>query len=168
MLAERSRSLLPPNGSIGELQALIRARSSAGSSALFARFASAVRKQVFRPDVSVKEALASVRLAKQKIDKHIERSAGGFNVKLNRGGIREIEFVAQALQLAHGGNDEWLRVAHTLISLGRLADRSLITEQERTELSDAYDSCAPWSIASRWSTDYRRTLFLQLQNSELW
>ena len=121
-----------------ELQALIRARSAAGSSALFARFASAVRGQVFRPDVSVKEALASVRLAKQKIDKHIERSAGGFNVKLNRGGIREIEFVAQALQLAHGGNDEWLRVAHTLISLGRLADRNLITEQERTDLSDAY------------------------------
>jgi len=121
-----------------ELQALIRARASAGSGALFTRFASAVRGQVFRPDVSVSEALASVRLAKQKIDKHFERNANGFNVKLNRGGIREIEFVAQALQLAHGGNDEWLRVPHTLISLGRLADRNLITEQERTELSDAY------------------------------
>ena len=79
-----------------------------------------------------------MRLAKQKIDKHIERNSGGFNVKLNRGGIREIEFIAQALQLAHGGHDEWLRAAHTLISLGRLGERNLITEQERTELSDAY------------------------------
>jgi glutamate-ammonia-ligase adenylyltransferase len=79
-----------------------------------------------------------VRLAKQKIDRHIERSNDGFNVKLQRGGIREIEFIAQALQLAHGGLDEWLRVTHTLISLGRLADRNLITEQERSELSDAY------------------------------
>lgn len=121
-----------------ELQTLIRSRAAAGSAALFTRFAAAVRADVFRPGVSVKEALASVRLAKLKIDKHIERKTNGFNVKLNRGGIREIEFIAQALQLAHGGDDDWLRVAHTLISLGRLADRGLITEQERTELSDAY------------------------------
>ncbi len=126
------------NAQAWELQTLIRARAAGGSASLFARFAKAVQEQVFRKDVSVKEALASVRLAKQKIDKHIERNAGGFNVKLNRGGIREIEFIAQALQLAHGGNDEWLRVAHTLISLGRLGERNLITEQERTELADAY------------------------------
>jgi glutamate-ammonia-ligase adenylyltransferase len=121
-----------------ELQTLIRSRAAAGSALLFSRFAKAVQEHVFRKDTSVREALASVRLAKQKIDKQIERNSGGFNVKLNRGGIREIEFIAQALQLAHGGNDEWLRVAHTLISLGRLGERNLITEQERTELSDAY------------------------------
>src|SRR4030095_9718207 len=120
-----------------ELQALIRSRASAGSTSLFSRFASAVRPQVFRSDVSVKEALASVRLAKLKIDRQTERRAG-FNVKLGHGGIREIEFIAQALQLAHGGKDEWLRVPHTLVSLGRLADRGFISEQERTELSDAY------------------------------
>jgi [glutamine synthetase] adenylyltransferase / [glutamine synthetase]-adenylyl-L-tyrosine phosphorylase len=121
-----------------ELQTLIRARAAGGSAPLFSRFVKSIQERVFRKDVSVKDALASVRLAKQKIDKHIERNSGGFNVKLNRGGIREIEFIAQALQLAHGGKDEWLRVAHTLISLGRLGERNLITEQERTELSDAY------------------------------
>jgi glutamate-ammonia-ligase adenylyltransferase len=126
------------NAQAWELQTLIRARAAGGSASLFSRFAKTVQSQVFRKDISVKEALASVRLAKQKIDKHIERNSGGFNVKLNRGGIREIEFIAQALQLAHGGNDEWLRAAHTLISLGRLGERDLITEQERTELSDAY------------------------------
>ena len=82
-------------------------------------------------------ALASVRLAKQKIDRQVEKKSG-FNVKLGRGGIREIEFIAQALQLAHGGRDEWLRVPHTLVSLGRLADRGFITQHERSELSDAY------------------------------
>ena len=120
-----------------ERQTLIRSRAAAGSASLFSQFAAAVKPQVFRIDVSVKEALDSVRLAKQKIDKHIERR-GGFNVKLSPGGIREIEFIAQALQLAHGGKDEWLRVSHTLVSLGRLADRGFITEQERTELSSAY------------------------------
>ena len=121
-----------------ELQALIRSRAAAGSGSLFSSFVNAVRPKIYRPDVSVKEALASVRLAKQKIDRHIEHHRSGFNVKLNRGGIREIEFIAQALQLAHGGKDDWLRVPHTLISLGRLAERRLITEDERTELSDAY------------------------------
>ncbi|MEP6920437.1 MAG: hypothetical protein ABI967_04870 [bacterium] len=126
------------NAQAWELQTLIRSRAAAGSTPLFVRFAAAVRSKVFRPGVSVKDALASVRLAKSKIDKHISGNSGGFNVKLNRGGIREIEFIAQALQLAHGGDDDWLRAAHTQISLGRLADRNLITEQERTELSDAY------------------------------
>ncbi len=121
-----------------ELQTLIRSRAAAGSGPLFSRFADLAEDYIYRPEVSIKDALASVRLAKQKIDRHISRGHDGFNVKLQRGGIREIEFIAQALQLAHGGRDEWLRVAHTLISLGRLADRKLISDEERTELSDAY------------------------------
>jgi [glutamine synthetase] adenylyltransferase / [glutamine synthetase]-adenylyl-L-tyrosine phosphorylase len=121
-----------------ELQAMIRSRAAAGSAQLFQRFAAGVKDNVFRPDVSVGDALASVRLAKQKIDRQRERDTGGFNVKLHRGGIREIEFIAQALQLAHGGRDDWLKAPHTLISLGRLADRDLIFESERTELSEAY------------------------------
>ena len=120
-----------------ERQALIRSRAAAGSEELFASFKTAVTPYIFRPDVSVSGALASVRLAKQKIDRQVEKKSG-FNVKLGRGGIREIEFIAQALQLAHGGRDDWLRAPHTLVSLGRLADRTFITQAERSELSDAY------------------------------
>ncbi|HYH86008.1 MAG TPA: hypothetical protein VEX60_11190 [Pyrinomonadaceae bacterium] len=121
-----------------ELQVLIRSRAAAGSSQLFARFAEGVRARVYRPDETVERALMHVRLAKQKIDRFHTDESRGFNVKLGRGGIREIEFIAQALQLAHGGRDPWLHAPHTLISLGRLADRGLITERERGELSDAY------------------------------
>ena len=121
-----------------ELQALIRARAAAGWSGLYSRFAQSVRRQVFRAEISVSDALASVRIAKQKIDHQEQRRRRGYNVKLGRGGIREIEFIAQALQVAHAGRDPWLRVPHTLIILGRLADRELLTEVEHTELSDAY------------------------------
>jgi glutamate-ammonia-ligase adenylyltransferase len=121
-----------------ELQALIRSRAAAGQPALYTRFAERVRHRVYAEEETVVRALANVRLAKQKIDRHHAHDAGGYNVKLGRGGIREIEFIAQALQLAFGGRDEWLRAAHTLISLGRLADRQLITERERTELAGAY------------------------------
>ena len=120
-----------------ERQTLIRSRAAVGSAELFSRFKAAVTPAIFRPDVSVTGALASVRLAKQKIDRKVEKKSG-FNVKLGRGGIREIEFIAQALQLAHGGRDDWLRVPHTLVSLGRLADRGFITQTERSDLSDAY------------------------------
>ncbi|HEU4593675.1 MAG TPA: hypothetical protein VFS10_00810 [Pyrinomonadaceae bacterium] len=122
-----------------ELQALIRSRASAGSAQLFARFAEGVRERVYRRTETVERALAHVRLAKQKIDRQHPREARGFNVKLGAGGIREIEFIAQALQLAYGGRDSWLHAAHTLISLGRLADRGLVNERERSELSDAYN-----------------------------
>jgi len=121
-----------------ELQTLIRARASAGSDQLFNRFAAAVLDRVYRSEVSVAAALASVHLSKQKIDIQLERPDKGFNVKLGRGGIREIEFIVQALQLAFGGRDEWVRAPHTLISMARLADRGLITEAEHSQLSDAY------------------------------
>ncbi|HZB45242.1 MAG TPA: hypothetical protein VE360_08365, partial [Pyrinomonadaceae bacterium] len=122
-----------------ELQVLIRARAAAGSQPLFARFSEGVRGRVYRQEQTVAQALADVRLAKQKIDRFHAEESRAFNVKLGRGGIREIEFIAQALQLAHGGHDAWLQAPHTLISLGRLAERGLIDPRERTELSDAYD-----------------------------
>jgi glutamate-ammonia-ligase adenylyltransferase len=122
-----------------ELQTLIRSRAAAGSQSLYTTFAKQVGDRVFRPDMGVGDALANVRQSKEKIDLQRERDGKGFNVKLGRGGIREIEFIAQALQVAFGGKDPWLRAPHTLISLSRLADRELITESEHWQLSDAYN-----------------------------
>jgi len=121
-----------------ELQALIRARAAAGSARLFAGFVASVESRVFRPNVSVAQALGNVREAKRKIDIQHERPAKGFNVKLGRGGIREIEFIAQALQIAFGGEDAWLQTPHTLVTLGRLRERNLIKEREYSQLSAAY------------------------------
>ena len=91
-----------------ELQALIRARSAAGSAKPFSRFAHLTADRVYRSDISVADALANVCTAKNKIDRQREREEKRYNVKLGRGGIREIEFIAQALQLAFGGDDPWL------------------------------------------------------------
>ncbi len=121
-----------------ERQVLIRSRSGAGEPSLFTAFNRETKPYVYAESQSIGSALRSVRRSKQKIDiEHI--TAKGLDVKLGKGGIREIEFIAQALQLAYGGRDKWLRVPHTLISLGRLADRGLIEDRERTQLFDAYD-----------------------------
>jgi [glutamine synthetase] adenylyltransferase / [glutamine synthetase]-adenylyl-L-tyrosine phosphorylase len=121
-----------------ERQVLIRSRACAGDTDLFKDFFHAIENFVFNKDETVGNALRNVRLSKEKINLEKQENKG-FNVKLGQGGIREIEFIAQALQLAFGGNDAWLRVSHTLISLSRLADRRLISETELTQLFDAYD-----------------------------
>lgn len=121
-----------------ERQVLIRSRSTAGDSDLFQEFFNLIEPEVFSKELAIEAALENVRSSKEKID--LEKTPkNGFDVKLGKGGIREIEFIAQALQLAHGGSDEWLRSPHTLISLSRLADRKYIAENELTELFEAYD-----------------------------
>ncbi|MDM7923019.1 MAG: DUF294 nucleotidyltransferase-like domain-containing protein [Pyrinomonadaceae bacterium] len=120
-----------------ERQVLIRSRSSAGSENLFKSFCSETESVVFSTEETIENALQNVKASKQKIDLN-QIAAKGTDVKLGVGGIREIEFIAQALQLAYGGTDTWLRSPHTLIALSRLADRKLLSERELTQLSDAY------------------------------
>ncbi|MBX7053893.1 MAG: hypothetical protein K1X36_02980 [Pyrinomonadaceae bacterium] len=121
-----------------ERQVLIRSRGCAGDTELFGEFFAKVEPLVFESGETVEEALRNVRLSKEKIDRE-NVGKFGFDVKLGRGGIREIEFLAQALQLAHGGDDRWLRCPHTLISLSRLTDRRYLSETELSGLSAAYE-----------------------------
>ena len=120
-----------------ERQALIRARAAAGSEQVVTRFRDLVRDAIFTQD-ALPDTLETVRRAKEKIDRKEASRMRGFNVKLGPGGIREIEFIAQALQLKHGGREPWVRSAQTLIVLARLAEKHYLTEQERTKLSAAY------------------------------
>jgi glutamate-ammonia-ligase adenylyltransferase len=121
-----------------ERQVMIRSRGCAGDIDLFRAFCSRIEELIFSSTESVESALRNVRLSKEKIDlENVNKR--GFDVKLGRGGIREIEFLAQALQLAYGGKDPWLRSSHTLISLSRLADRGLIARAELTSLATAYE-----------------------------
>jgi glutamine synthetase adenylyltransferase len=120
-----------------ERQALIRARAAAGNEEVASRFLDLVRDVIFTPD-ALPDTLDSVRRAKERIDRKEAARARGFNVKLGPGGIREIEFIAQALQLKHGGREPWVRSAQTLIVLARLAEKRYLTESERTRLSGAY------------------------------
>lgn len=134
---EEAKSYYRDSAQLWEKQVLIRSRNSAGDGSLFHDFYKAVEPYVFSPDETVENALENVLRSKQKIDlEKIRRT--GFDVKLGVGGIREIEFIAQALQLAFGAEDKWLRAPHTLISLSRLADRGLISEKEFTQLHQAY------------------------------
>jgi glutamate-ammonia-ligase adenylyltransferase len=121
-----------------ERQVMIRSRGCAGDAELYRDLFSRIEDLVFSKEESPDSALENVRRSKEQIDKE-QSSRAGFDVKLGRGGIREIEFMAQALQLAYGGIDEWLRYPHTLVSLARLADRDFLTDAELTGLASAYE-----------------------------
>ena len=65
--------------------------------------------------------------------------AAGANLKLGRGGIREIEFYVQTQQLILGGRDKGLRSSRTLEALDALTERGHVTPEARDELAAAYD-----------------------------
>ncbi|MEO5952530.1 MAG: glutamine-synthetase adenylyltransferase, partial [Chloroflexia bacterium] len=64
---------------------------------------------------------------------------GAIDVKLTRGGIRDIEFLVQCLQRLHGGRERWVRATGTMIGLARLHDKNLISGSEYEALIDAYE-----------------------------
>ena len=68
----------------------------------------------------------------------ITSNASGFNVKLGRGGIREIEFLANAQQLIHGGKHPRLRVTNTRAALTNLAETGFLAENEANTLREDY------------------------------
>jgi glutamate-ammonia-ligase adenylyltransferase len=72
------------------------------------------------------------------VRREVQRRELAGNVKLGPGGIREVEFVAQALQLVRGGRDAELTAKPTLEVLNRLKLKNLLPENAARELSDAY------------------------------
>jgi glutamate-ammonia-ligase adenylyltransferase len=84
-------------------------------------------------------ALDALREMKRKIDLKTTRAEDYHrNVKLGRGGIREIEFFVQCLQLIFGGKDPELRLRGTLDTAALLAERGHITQEARRLLTNAY------------------------------
>ena len=82
--------------------------------------------------------LAAMRRLHAEVRREVERRELAEHVKLGPGGIREIEFVAQALQLVRGGRDPELAVRPTLEALARLAARRLLPADAARELAEAY------------------------------
>lgn len=83
-------------------------------------------------------AFASMRDLKQQIQRDVNSKGMQDNIKLGRGGIREIEFIAQVFQLIRGGQDSSLQIKPTLPVLDLLAEKALLPLQTVAELKAAY------------------------------
>lgn len=125
-------------GQTWERSALIKARPVAGDEAAGREFLERVAPFVYRKYLDY-GAIAEIGDMKQKINKDVEQKGRTYrDVKLGYGGIREIEFVIQALQLIYAGRDRTLRERNALKALHRLSQKGLITYQEHETLSKAY------------------------------
>ncbi|MDR2209226.1 MAG: bifunctional [glutamate--ammonia ligase]-adenylyl-L-tyrosine phosphorylase/[glutamate--ammonia-ligase] adenylyltransferase [Azoarcus sp.] len=83
-------------------------------------------------------AINAMRDLHAQIQREVVRLDRANNIKLGPGGIREIEFIAQAFQLIRGGRDQTLQIRPTLRTLERLAACDILQSDVAAELSDAY------------------------------
>jgi glutamate-ammonia-ligase adenylyltransferase len=126
-----------------ELQALIKARHVAGDDSLTREFLHSVERQVYRPGLNF-AAIKTALQSREKIDRqrraHPRRGADqpGIDVKLDNGGIRDIEFLVQCLQRVYGGAEPWLRSRGTLFALQKLYDKQHLSSSDFQNLSETY------------------------------
>ncbi|MGE5182897.1 MAG: bifunctional [glutamate--ammonia ligase]-adenylyl-L-tyrosine phosphorylase/[glutamate--ammonia-ligase] adenylyltransferase, partial [Acidobacteriota bacterium] len=120
-----------------ERQAWLKARACAGDRALGAEVLRTLEPFVF-PRIISPSIVDEVHALNHRIKRELVRGDGGFDVKNGAGGIREIEFFVQALQLIHAGRRPSLRVRGTLATLDALLFAGLVTDGEHLALYRAY------------------------------
>ncbi|MBY0585603.1 bifunctional [glutamate--ammonia ligase]-adenylyl-L-tyrosine phosphorylase/[glutamate--ammonia-ligase] adenylyltransferase [bacterium] len=126
------------HGRTWERQALVKARPVAGYKGLGQRFLDEIERFVYRRYLSFVE-INEIKSIKRQIElKSDSHRAGAINVKTGRGGIRDIEFIVQFLQLLNGGVNSSLRENNTLRSLRLLVDTGCINNDEFAALETAY------------------------------
>jgi glutamate-ammonia-ligase adenylyltransferase len=120
-----------------EFQALLKARPIAGDRELGAAYYEAITPYVWtaaeRPNF-----VADVRAMRRRVVAHIPATIGERDIKLGPGGLRDVEFAVQLLQLVHGRGDESLRVPETLPALAALRDGGYVAIDDAVSLIDAY------------------------------
>ncbi len=127
-----------------ELQAMIKARHSAGDLDLARNFLRAVQPYVYQEDLNF-AAIKTALETREKIGSRRRRrlltqpGASGIDVKIDRGGIRDIEFLVQCLQRVYGGSEPWLRSRGTMFALQKLHDKEHISGKDFHNLTNAYE-----------------------------
>ena len=125
-------------GRTWERQALIKCRPIAGDLDLGRDFLEAITPFIYRRYLSAAE-IGEIKAMKRRIEQRTV-SAGNaeVEVKTGHGGIRDVEFVVQFLQLLHGGEYRDVRHANTLVALSRLEAVGCLTAEERGIMVDTY------------------------------
>src|SRR5262245_28638562 len=120
-----------------EFQALLKARPVAGDADLGARYMAAVTPLVWQA-AQREDFVADVQAMRRRIVDNLPPGGAEREIKLGPGGLRDIEFAVQLLQLVHGRADEALRDPATLPALAALAAGGYVGRQDAASLAEAY------------------------------
>lgn len=152
-------------GQTWERLMLIKARPVAADRQLGAEFLETI--QAFRYPRSLSQGLLEeIAFTKTRMETEAIQGDAERDVKRGRGGIREIEFVAQSLQLLNGGHQPFLQSPTTLATLSKLTEYDLLSAVESSQLAEAYRF---WrNVEHRLQMDeYRQTHTLPLDDAGL-
>ena len=161
-----------------EFQAMLKARPSAGDLELGAEFVALLAPLVWTA-AERENFVADTQAMRKRVVEHIPARNAGRELKLGEGGLRDVEFSVQLLQLVHGRVDERLRVRATLPALKALVDYGYVGRNDGKSLAVSYrflrtlehriscstcvgpmsspttrTTCAGWG--ARWATATRR------------
>ena len=117
-----------------ERQMLIKASFAGGSKNLYERFINFLRPFIYPSSFSVSPT-EQIKKMKVNIEKRLGKEE---NIKLIPGGIRDIEFSVQALQLLNGGKQKSVRTGNSLEAIEKLKSHNLFSEKEAQTFSEAY------------------------------
>ncbi len=125
-------------GRTWERQALLKCRPVAGDLALGQTFCEEIKPFVFRRFLGAAE-IAEIKSLKRRIEQRtLSAGTAEVEVKTGRGGIRDVEFVVQFLQLLHGAEYPEVRHATTLQAIARLEQVGCLSTEERRIMDDTY------------------------------
>jgi glutamate-ammonia-ligase adenylyltransferase len=120
-----------------EFQALLKARPAAGDLALGARWLEMLQTLIWQA-AERPEAVDDVRAMRRRIIENVPHAEREREIKLGPGGLRDIEFAVQLLQLVHGRGDERLRSGSTLDALSALTSGGYVGREDGVALGEAY------------------------------
>jgi glutamate-ammonia-ligase adenylyltransferase len=135
---ETTLSYYDVKGRTWERQAYVKARPIAGDRDLGRELHDRLEPWIYRRYLSLTD-ISGIKSLKRRIERRAEGEGGDLrNVKTGRGGIRDVEFVIQFLQLLNGSVLPEVRTSNTLDAIARLEQSGCLTHQERTILEDNY------------------------------
>jgi glutamate-ammonia-ligase adenylyltransferase len=122
-----------------EFQALLKSRPMAGDMTLGMRYREAIEPFVWSSS-SRPGFVESAQRMRERVAENVPDAERDSQIKLGPGGLRDVEFTVQLLQLVHGKDDDTVRTRDTLTSLERLADGGYVGRADGQRFSDAYRS----------------------------
>ncbi|HWM05496.1 MAG TPA: bifunctional [glutamine synthetase] adenylyltransferase/[glutamine synthetase]-adenylyl-L-tyrosine phosphorylase [Actinophytocola sp.] len=120
-----------------EFQALLKARPVAGDAELGQDYLDVVRPLVWAA-ADRDNFVDDVRSMRRRVENHVPAELVDRELKLGRGGLRDVEFAVQLLQLVHGRSDEELRRRSTVDALAALGDGGYVGRVDAAELGESY------------------------------
>jgi glutamate-ammonia-ligase adenylyltransferase len=120
-----------------EFQALLKARPAAGDASLGREYYQATREFVWNA-VESDNFVEDAQAMRRRVEEHVPPAEADRQLKLGRGGLRDVEFTVQLLQLVHGRSDPSIRAATTLAALDALRDGGYVGRAAAGRLAECY------------------------------